>query len=93
MPAHPCVSLSTEVPSVLRLFWMCCSAARGTWLQWQNVIQQENVELQSKDDDFNTKYLKMGKIIVGFEKIGYKSMEEAEIQKELAEDKIQKVLK
>ncbi|XP_052055457.1 transforming acidic coiled-coil-containing protein 3 isoform X2 [Apodemus sylvaticus] len=58
-----------------------------------NVMQQENLELKSKYDDLNAKYLEMGKIVDGFEKIVYKSMEEAEKQKELAEDKIQKVLK
>ncbi|GAB1289550.1 Transforming acidic coiled-coil-containing protein 3 [Apodemus speciosus] len=58
-----------------------------------NVMQQENSELKSKYDDLNAKYLEMGKIVDGFEKIVYKSMEEAEKQKELAEDKIQKVLK
>ncbi|XP_031196836.1 transforming acidic coiled-coil-containing protein 3 [Mastomys coucha] len=58
-----------------------------------NVMKQENLELKSKYEDLNAKYLEMGKIVDGFEKIVYKSMEEAEKQKELAEDKIQKVLK
>ncbi|XP_060221485.1 transforming acidic coiled-coil-containing protein 3 isoform X2 [Meriones unguiculatus] len=58
-----------------------------------SAAQQENLELKSKYEDLNAKYLEMGKIVDGFEKIVYKSMEEAEKQKELAEDKIQKVLK
>lgn len=58
-----------------------------------NVMQQENLELRNKYEDLNTKYLEMGKIVDGFEKIVYKSMEEAEKQKELAEDKIQKILR
>ncbi|KAL6082868.1 hypothetical protein STEG23_002562 [Scotinomys teguina] len=58
-----------------------------------NATQQENLELRSKYEDLNTKYLEMGKIVDGFEKIVYKSMEEAEKQKELSEDKIKKVLK
>ncbi|ERE87898.1 transforming acidic coiled-coil-containing protein 3 [Cricetulus griseus] len=58
-----------------------------------NATKQENLELRSKYEDLNTKYLEMGKIVDGFEKIAYKSMEEAEKQKELAEDKIKKVLK
>ncbi|CAH6984068.1 transforming acidic coiled-coil-containing protein 3 [Phodopus roborovskii] len=58
-----------------------------------NATQQENLELRSKYEDINAKYLEMGKIVDGFEKIVYKSMEEAERQKELAEDKIKKVLK
>uniref|UniRef100_A0A8C6MZJ0 Transforming acidic coiled-coil-containing protein C-terminal domain-containing protein n=1 Tax=Mus spicilegus TaxID=10103 RepID=A0A8C6MZJ0_MUSSI len=61
-----------------------------------NVMQQENLELKSKYEDLNTKYLEMGKSVDEFEKIAYKSLEEAEKQKELkelAEDKIQKVLK
>ncbi|XP_051021021.1 transforming acidic coiled-coil-containing protein 3 [Acomys russatus] len=58
-----------------------------------NATQQENLELRSKYEDLNEKYLEMGKIVDGFEKIVYKSMEDAEKQKELAEDKIQKVLK
>lgn len=56
-------------------------------------MQQENLELKNKYEDLNTKYLEMGKIVDGFEKIVYKSMEEAEKQKELAEDKIQKILR
>ncbi|NP_001297470.1 transforming acidic coiled-coil-containing protein 3 isoform X2 [Mus musculus] len=61
-----------------------------------NVMQQENLELKSKYEDLNTKYLEMGKSVDEFEKIAYKSLEEAEKQrelKEIAEDKIQKVLK
>ncbi|XP_038196426.1 transforming acidic coiled-coil-containing protein 3 isoform X2 [Arvicola amphibius] len=58
-----------------------------------NATQQENLELRSKYEDLNRKYLEMGKIMDGFEKIVYKSMEEAEKQKELAEDKIKKVQK
>lgn len=58
-----------------------------------NMMQQENLELRNKYEDLNTKYLEMGKIVDGFEKIVYKSMEEAEKQKELAEDKIQKILR
>ncbi|XP_059131670.1 transforming acidic coiled-coil-containing protein 3 [Peromyscus eremicus] len=58
-----------------------------------NATQQENLELRSKYEDLNTKYLEMGKIVDGFEKIVYKSMEDAEKQKELSEDKIKKVLK
>ncbi|XP_036057323.1 transforming acidic coiled-coil-containing protein 3 isoform X2 [Onychomys torridus] len=58
-----------------------------------NATQQENMELRSKYEDLNTKYLEMGKIVDGFEKIVYKSMEDAEKQKELSEDKIKKVLK
>ncbi|XP_032772285.1 transforming acidic coiled-coil-containing protein 3 isoform X2 [Rattus rattus] len=58
-----------------------------------NVMQQENLELRNKYENLNTKYLEMGKIVDGFEKIVYKSMEEAEKQKELAEDKIQKILR
>ncbi|XP_076794410.1 transforming acidic coiled-coil-containing protein 3 isoform X2 [Arvicanthis niloticus] len=58
-----------------------------------NMLQQKNLELKSENADLTTKYLEMGKIVDGFEKIVYKSMEEAEKQKELAEDKIQKVLK
>lgn len=58
-----------------------------------NMMQQENLELKNKYEDLNTKYLEMGKIVDGFEKIVYKSMEEAEKQKELAEDKIQKILR
>ncbi|XP_037064054.1 transforming acidic coiled-coil-containing protein 3 isoform X3 [Peromyscus leucopus] len=58
-----------------------------------NATQQENLELRSKYEDLNMKYLEMGKIVDGFEKIVYKSMEDAEKQKELSEDKIKKVLK
>ncbi|XP_021018477.1 transforming acidic coiled-coil-containing protein 3 isoform X1 [Mus caroli] len=61
-----------------------------------SVMQQENLELKSKYEDLNTKYLEMGKSVEEFEKLAYKSLEEAEKQKELkelAEDKIQKVLK
>lgn len=58
-----------------------------------NATQRENLELRSKYEDLNRKYLEMGKIMDGFEKIVYKSMEEAEKQKELAEDKIKKVQK
>ncbi|XP_052592187.1 transforming acidic coiled-coil-containing protein 3 isoform X2 [Peromyscus californicus insignis] len=58
-----------------------------------NATQQENLELRSKYEDLNTKYLEMGKIVDGFEKIVYKSMEDAEKQKELSEDNIKKVLK
>ncbi|XP_008840046.1 transforming acidic coiled-coil-containing protein 3 [Nannospalax galili] len=58
-----------------------------------NAAQQENLELRSKCEELNTKYLEMGKIVDGFEKIVYQSMEEAEKQKELAQDKIQKVLR
>ncbi|KAL1790891.1 transforming acidic coiled-coil-containing protein 3 isoform X1 [Sigmodon hispidus] len=58
-----------------------------------NSTQQENLELRSKYEDLNMKYLEMGKIVEGFEKIVYKSMEEAEKQKEIAEEKIKKVLK
>ncbi|XP_040602833.1 transforming acidic coiled-coil-containing protein 3 isoform X2 [Mesocricetus auratus] len=58
-----------------------------------NATQQENLELRKKYEDLNTKYLEMGKIVDEFEKIVYNSIVEAEKQKELAEDKIKKVLK
>uniref|UniRef100_A0A8C5KNW9 Transforming, acidic coiled-coil containing protein 3 n=1 Tax=Jaculus jaculus TaxID=51337 RepID=A0A8C5KNW9_JACJA len=58
-----------------------------------NVTQQENLELRSRCEELHMKYLEMGKIVDGFEVIVYQSMEEAQKQKELAQTKIQKVLK
>ncbi|XP_069877772.1 transforming acidic coiled-coil-containing protein 3 isoform X2 [Dipodomys merriami] len=58
-----------------------------------SAIQQENLELKSKCEELHVKYLEMGKIVDGFEAIVHHSMEETQKQKELAQDKIQKVLK
>nr|XP_020032886.1 transforming acidic coiled-coil-containing protein 3 isoform X2 [Castor canadensis] len=58
-----------------------------------NAVQQENLELKSKCEELHTKYLEMGKIVDGFEGVVYQSMEEAQKQKDLAQAKIQKVLK
>ncbi|XP_042526957.1 transforming acidic coiled-coil-containing protein 3 isoform X2 [Dipodomys spectabilis] len=58
-----------------------------------SAIHQENLELKSKCEELHVKYLEMGKIVDGFEAIVHHSMEETQKQKDLAQDKIQKVLK
>ncbi|XP_048219935.1 transforming acidic coiled-coil-containing protein 3 isoform X2 [Perognathus longimembris pacificus] len=58
-----------------------------------SAVQQENLELKSKCEELYLKYLEMGKIVDGFEEIVHHSMEETQKQKELAQAKIQKVLK
>ncbi|KAM4854807.1 transforming acidic coiled-coil-containing protein 3 isoform 2-T2 [Thomomys bottae] len=58
-----------------------------------DTVRQENLELKSKCEELHMKYLEMGKVVDGFEEIAHHSMEETQKQKELAQAKIQKVLK
>ncbi|XP_039694256.1 transforming acidic coiled-coil-containing protein 3 isoform X1 [Pteropus medius] len=55
--------------------------------------QKENLQLRSRCEVLHAKNLEMGKVMDGFERVVYQSLEEAQKQKERAEAEIQKVLK
>nr|KAF6432519.1 transforming acidic coiled-coil containing protein 3 [Rousettus aegyptiacus] len=55
--------------------------------------QKENLQLRSRCEALHAKNLEMGKVMDGFERVVYQSLEEAQKQKEHAEAEIQKVLK